>query len=103
MGLTTLEKRRQRGDLIAMYKILTGKENLDSANFFMKIRSDHDLRGHSLKLFKARFQLACRQYSFSQRAIDVWNRLPSNVIEATSVNGFKNRLDKIWSSTDGGI
>ena len=74
LDLTILEKRRQRGDLIEMYKILTDKENLDSASFFMKIRSDHDLRGHSLKLFKARFQSTCRQYSFSQRVIDIWNR-----------------------------
>ena len=44
----------QRGDLIEMYEILTSHENLDPANFFKRTCSDHDLRGHSLKLFKAR-------------------------------------------------
>ena len=29
MNITTLERRRQRGDLIEVYKILTGKEDMD--------------------------------------------------------------------------
>jgi len=34
---------------------------------------------------------------FSSRVIGSWNSLPQHVIEATSVNAFKNRLDKHWS------
>jgi ribonucleases P/MRP protein subunit RPP40 len=36
LGLTTLEKRRQRSDLIEIFKILTGKEDLDSEKFFIR-------------------------------------------------------------------
>jgi hypothetical protein len=81
-----------------VFKILTGRENVDSDSFFTKSRNDHNLRGHDLKLFKPRANTTVRQHSFSQRIIDDWNRLPSNIIEATSVNCFKNRLDKFWKS-----
>jgi len=35
---------------------------------------------------------------FSSRVINSWNGLPQDVIEATSVNMFKNRLDKLWKN-----
>ena len=34
LNLTTLHTRRQRGDLIEAYKVITGKENIKSENFF---------------------------------------------------------------------
>jgi len=34
LNITTLEKRRQRGDLIEVYKILTGKEDMDPTCMF---------------------------------------------------------------------
>jgi len=91
--LTTLEKRRIRGDLIETYKILKGFENVDHKKFF-HLNSDCKTRGHSLKLSKCRSSLDLRKYFFSQRVVDYWNRLPQHVVEADTVNTFKNRLDK---------
>ena len=92
-GLTTLELRRQRGDLIECYKILTGKENIDSHQFFHLSDNSHGLRGHSLKLSVNRSRLDLRKNFFSQRVASSWNSLPQHVVDATSVNTFKNRLD----------
>jgi len=34
--------------------------------------------------------------SFSQCVVQEWNKLSQDVVDATSVNQFKNRLDKFW-------
>ena len=40
-----------------------------------------------------------RKYSFSQRVINEWNKLPNVCVNASSVNMFKNRIDRylIWA------
>lgn len=96
IGLTTLEKRRVRGDLIETYKILTGKENVDSSKFFVLNHGSHNLRGHRFKLYKSRSRLNTRKFFYSQRVVEVWNSLPDNVVEAETTNCFKKRLDKEW-------
>jgi hypothetical protein len=37
-----------------------------------------------------------RSVSFSHRTVDIWNSLPEEVASATSINSFKNKLDKHW-------
>jgi len=96
LQLTTLEKRRLRGDLIRTYKIVTNKENIDSTQFFKFTDTGHDLRGHSLKLSQSRNRSQVRWTFFSQRVVVDWNRLPQYVVDAPSTNAFKNRLDKHW-------
>src|SRR6218665_2580447 len=52
-GLTTLEKRRSRADLIKAYKIITGKESIQWERFF-ELAPSKVTRGHRYKLFKKR-------------------------------------------------
>ena len=93
LGLTTLEKRRKRGDLIETYKLLSGKEKVNKHNFF-QYSTNHHLRGHRHKLYKERCRLGVRSHFFSQRVVDDWNRLPEHVVCAETTNCFKNRLDR---------
>ena len=96
LGMNSHEKRRLRGDLIETYKILTGKEKIDMEGFFQFADRDHGLRGHGLKLFVQRARTETRRRFFSHRVVSEWNRLPQRVVEATSTNCFKNRLDSYW-------
>ena len=56
LGLTTLETRILRADLIEVFKILRGFENLDPDRFFQVV-GDGARRGHSFKLFKEEVSL----------------------------------------------
>ena len=96
LDLTTLKTRRVRGDLIETFKILTGREKVNSELFFQLADRRNGLRGHTLKLYKRRCRTAMRAHSFSMRVVDEWNALPQEVVAATSVNCFKNRLDQCW-------
>jgi len=39
LGLTTLKRGRMRGDIIQTFKILSGKEHVDSETFFQLAES----------------------------------------------------------------
>ena len=93
MGLTTLETRRKRGDLIKALKIIKGFEDVNSELFFPLAINTAHLRGHDLKFFKQGVKLNVRKNLFSQRVVSDWNILPETVINSTSINMFKNRLD----------
>ena len=92
-GLTTLETRRLRGDQIEVFKILNGYENIDS-NIFFEIKESKITRGHNYTLVKKQSRLDVRKFSFSQRTINIWNNLSTDCVHASSVNMFKNKIDK---------
>ena len=92
-GLTTLETRRLRGDQIEVFKIVNGYEDVDR-NMFFKLKEGSRTRGHKAALVKEQCRLDMRKYSFSQRVINEWNKLPNDCVNASSVNMFKNRIDR---------
>ena len=91
-GLKTLETRRLR-DQIEVFKILNGYENIDS-NIVFEIKESKITRGHNYTLVKKQSRLDVRKFSFSQRTINVWNKLSTDCVHASSVNMFKNKIDK---------
>ena len=50
----------------------------------------------NLKLVKQRAQSRVRSNFFSVRATERWNKLPSTIREAATLNQFKNQLDADW-------
>ena len=76
-----------------MFKIVNGYEDVDK-NMFFKLKEGSRTRGHKATLVKEQCRLDMRKYSFSQRVINEWNKLPNDCVNASSVNVFKNRIDK---------
>ena len=79
-------------DQIEVFTILNGYENIDS-NIVFEMESKIT-RGHNFTLVKKQSKLDVRKFSFSHRNINVCNKLSTECVHASSVNMFKNRIQK---------
>ena len=93
LKLPSLTYRRFRGDMIQEYKLLHKLEDTDYNRFFQM--NENHTRGHVLKLKKKSYKKEIHKNFFSSRVIFPWNALPEQVVTASTLNTFKNRLDKL--------
>ena len=91
-GLTTLEVRRARGDMIQHFKF---EKSIEEVNW---VSAPHRIPARGIN----REKLSCesiknrseRRNFYTNRVVDHWNQLPNQVIESASVNQFKSTLDE---------
>ena len=78
LDMTSLQVRRMRGDLIQVFKMVKGIDNVCLNDFFTMCNTN--LRRHDLKFYKQRFLSNTGKISFTSRVVDAWNRLPDDML-----------------------
>ena len=92
--LPSLEYRRTRGDLIEMYKMTHNFYDPCTTSPLFSLSNSESTRGHSFKLKKKLTSTTKFQMFYTNRIINTWNNLDEETVNVSSVNAFKNRIDK---------
>ena len=92
--LDSLESRRLYYDLIMAYKIIFGLTDLNADEFFMKVNSVHNTRGHAHKLYVNHSRVDVRQHFFAERVVRPWNCLNATEHDFSSLTAFKLLLKR---------
>ena len=100
LGLWSLEERRNRADIIEVFKMAKGWSAFPLESMF-ELSSARHLRGHKFKLVKHRSNLEVRRQFFTERLINRWNSLDQQALDVDSVNCFKNHLQRLRNSRMG--
>jgi len=69
-----------------------GAYRKDGETIFGKVCCDRT-RSNGFKLTEGRFRLDVRKKVFTTRLVKYWNRLPREVVEASSLETFNARLN----------
>ena len=91
LGLFSLYGRFLRADLIKIWKILKGFTSPQLTDL-LELSQFERTRGHPLKLVVPRCHSDVRRRFFSVRTVQIWNSLPADAVECSSVPAFKSKL-----------
>ena len=96
----TLEERRNRQDIIEVFKMYRGYSSVALQELFEIDTNSKGTRGHSCKLKKVRCTRDIARF-FSNRVINRWNALDQTEVDAPSINAFKQILVKVRNNRMG--
>ena len=80
--------------MIQVYKIAHNfYDNATIKNLF-NFSDNQRLRGHNYKIIKQRVNKSKFANFFTNRVVNRWNKLPHSVVNAKSIDNFKNLFDE---------
>lgn len=98
LGIETLEKRREKQDLVQTFKILHGLDKINPEPLFDRLQgrtaASTRLASDPMNLRPQRARLEVRRNFFGVRVIDDWNRLGVETKKKKSIEAFKQELKK---------
>ena len=95
MKILNMSYRRFRGDLIETYKYT---HELFKCKSPFEIDQSGRTRGHNYKILKQACNPTQRQQFFFIRAVESWNKLDMSIVNAKTLNSFKNSIDKVFEN-----
>ena len=111
-GITSLDERRKRGDVIELYKTINGIEDIDWINpptpkALIEIPGPaSSVRGHSLRINRETFNsklrndhaaaVSARHCFFRNRVTPLWNTLSHSLVFSTTLEKFKVEYDRLF-------
>ena len=93
LGIKSLEYRRLQFDIILMFKIYHKLSDLQFDNYFEHCDRKYNFRSHNFQI-KSKLCTNTEQFRnfFFIRIINVWNKLPQDLVSAPNIVIFRNRL-----------
>ena len=99
-NLTTLLFRRMRGDMIEMWKHFNVYDREILSPSFTPNNRPVRNGNHTFQLYQRRSgdgERGIQTNSYYFRTTEVWNSLPTSVVESKTIDSFKNNLDAAWA------
>uniref|UniRef100_A0A670HPH4 Gypsy retrotransposon integrase-like protein 1 n=1 Tax=Podarcis muralis TaxID=64176 RepID=A0A670HPH4_PODMU len=102
LGMFSLEKRRLRGDMIAMFKYIKGC-HIEEGERLFSAAPEKRTRSNGSKLQERRFHLNIRKNFLTVRAVRQWNLLPRSVVESPFWRSLSRGLTAICQECSDGV
>lgn len=99
LSLLPLEFRREVHDLVILYKIRSGLINASFDHLLLPANHTYATRRHHPANIRPLFTHTQRYFtnSFFPRTIKLWNDLPSNIKQASSLHNFKALVKRFYT------
>ena len=92
LELPTLEERRWAIKATMVFKILHNIVCIPADNYYTPITDTRNIRHHQRVKQYASFHVNTFMNSFFPLSINIWNKLPNDVVSTATITDFKNRL-----------
>ena len=93
LGLNTLDDRHDKLRAVMVYKIIHNLVDIEPCNYLTS--SQLPTRGHHHRFQQLPTYIDSYKYSFYPDTIKIWNSLPEHIVEATTLQLFKEGLHLI--------